>query len=83
MLEPEGCGTLLLLRRMQGQTRHELFDTAPHCIGRSIRWYLKASMTTRTKVEIADCDTRAPICDELEDERLNVLQIMAVKLVAA
>ena len=28
-------------------------------------------------------DTRAPICDELEDERLNVLQIMAVKLVAA
>ena len=24
-----------------------------------------------------------PICDELEDERLNVLQIMAVKLVAA
>ena len=48
------------------------------------QWLLQfTSMTTRKKVEIAECDTRAPICDELEDERLNVLQIMAVKLVAA
>ena len=44
------------------------------------KWLLQfTSMTTRTEMEIADCDTRAPICDQLEDERLNVLQIMAVK----